>query len=104
MRAPQHVHVNIEHEPGVAAKVGHGLALRSERDGFYGSFRIHNTPVGETALELIRGGALGGVSMEAEFRPRWNRVVDGVVQRVRANLKNVALCRDPAYTGALILG
>jgi HK97 family phage prohead protease len=103
LNAANRVHVNVEHEPGINGVVGHGLALRSANDGFYGSFRLHDTPAGNTTLELVRAKALGGVSFEARF-VKSIRTAAGVVQRVKANLRNIALCRDPAYSGALVLG
>ncbi len=103
LNAANRVHVNVEHEQGISGKVGHGLALRSGPDGLYGSFRLHDTPNGNTALELVRGNALGGVSFEAKF-VKSLRTAEGVVQRVRCNLRNIALCREPAYEGAVVLG
>lgn len=96
------VHANVEHEQGIAAKVGHGSVLRSAGDGFYGSFRMLETPAGETALQLIRAGSLDGVSLEA--KPVKNiRTNDGVVQRAKANLFAVAFTRFAAYAGARVL-
>lgn len=103
LNAAHRVHVNVEHEEGIAGKVGHGLELASREDGFYGSFRMLPTPAGDTALELVRANALGGVSFEALF-VKSIRTAEGVVQRVRANLRNIALCRDPAYSRAVVLG
>lgn len=103
LSAAHRVHVNVEHEEGIAGKVGHGLELASREDGFYGSFRMLPTPAGDTALELVRANALGGVSFEAVFR-KSIRTVEGVVQRVKADLRNIALCRDPAYSRAVVLG
>jgi len=103
VNAAHRVLANVEHEQGIGGVVGRGLALRSASDGFYGSFRMLDTPAGDTALELVREKALGGVSMEARF-VKSIRTAEGVVQRVKANLRNIALCRDPAYSGALVLG
>jgi HK97 family phage prohead protease len=103
LNAANRVHLNYEHEPTILNIVGHGLSLASRADGLYGSFVFHSTPQGDTALELVRAGALGGVSFEAKFR-KSVRGLGGVVQRVKANLVNVALCREPAYESAVILG
>lgn len=94
--------VNVEHEQGIGGVVGKGVALESRHDGLYGAFRMLETPNGETALQLVREGALGGVSFEAKFDV--SRALNGVVQRVKANLRNIALCREPAYSRALVLG
>jgi Escherichia/Staphylococcus phage prohead protease len=103
LNAAHRVLANVEHEPGIAGVVARGVALRSAPDGFYGSFTCLETQNGDTALELVKAGALGGASFEAKFLHSV-RSAEGVVQRVRARLRNVAFCRDPAYTGALILG
>jgi len=103
LNAANRVLLNVEHEAGIAGVVGRGLSLASRSDGFYGSFRALNTPAGDTALELVREQALGGASFEARF-VKSIRTAAGVVQRVKANLRNVALCRDPAYSGAVVLG
>lgn len=103
LNAANRVHMNVEHEEGIHGKVGHGLTLASRSDGLYGSFRFLATHAGDTALELVRAGALGGVSFEAKFRNSV-RSASGVVQRVKADLVNIALCRDPAYSRALVLG
>ena len=65
LNAANRLHANYEHERGITNVVGHGLALRSESDGYHASFKIHDTNAGATALELIRDGALPGVSLEA---------------------------------------
>jgi len=102
LNAANRVHANVEHEPGIAGKVGHGVVLRTSADGVYGSFRLLETPGGETARQLITAGSLDGVSLEAQ--PVKNiRSRDGVVQRARANLVAVAFTRFAAYEGSRVL-
>lgn len=60
-----------------------------------------NTAAGDTALELVRAGVLGGVSVE--FAPIKSRVVNGIVERLQVRLGDVALCRRPAHAGAEVL-
>jgi Escherichia/Staphylococcus phage prohead protease len=103
LNAANRVLLNVEHEAGIAGVVGRGSSLASRSDGFYGSFRLLETPAGDTALELVKAGALAGASLEARF-VKSIRTAAGVVQRAKAHLRNVALCRDPAYSGALVLG
>lgn len=102
LKAANRVLANFEHQEGVAGVVGHGLTLRESQDGFYGSFRIHETPAGDTALTLIREKVLAGVSMEALPR-KAVKTAAGVVRRVKADLFAVAFTRFPAYTGAAVL-
>jgi HK97 family phage prohead protease len=102
LNAANRVLANVEHEEGIRGVVGHGLTLREDKDGLYGSFTIHDTPAGETALILIREGVLDTVSLEA--KPRKSvRTAAGVVQRVKADLRQLSFTRFGAYQGARIL-
>ncbi len=96
------VYVNFEHGSGISGIVGHGLTLREADDGFYGSFELHETTDGEKARYMIERDVLGGVSLEA-FPKVNRRSKDGMMQRVKAHLVNIALCRRPAYSGAGVL-
>lgn len=116
LNAANRVFLDVEHEGhetrqgrgpnagGIVGVIGHGLALRSvPGDGLYGSFRVHETQLGDTALELVRAGSLTGASVECFFK-RSIRGADGVVRRVKAHLERVGLAREPAYSRALVLG
>lgn len=103
LNAASRVHMNYEHQPTILNVVGRGVTLATRADGLYGSFRFLETAAGDTALALVREGALGGVSFEAKFRKSY-RSAAGVVQRAKADLINIALCREPAYTTAVVLG
>lgn len=94
--------LNFEHEAGIGGIIGKGVALRSQLDGLHGSFEILRGNDGDKALELVHDGILGGVSLEA-YAKKSVRTASGVVRRVKAHLKNVALCRDPAFTDAVVL-
>ena len=102
LNAPFRVHANVEHEEGVNGKVGHGIVLREQPDGFHGSFLLLETPAGETARQLIQAGALDGVSVEAE-EVRTIRGENGLLRRAKANLLNIAFTRFGAYKGAKVL-
>ncbi len=101
-RAANRVLANVEHEQGLAGVVGHGVMLREQPDGFYGSFRIHDDPAGDKALLMINEGILTTVSLEARAR-KTVRTRDGVIRRVKAHLRGVAFARFGAYDGAAIL-
>jgi len=103
INAANRVYLDHEHEPGLRGVVGHGVELASRSDGFYGSFRLLDGADGDKALALIREGVLGGASVQCHFK-RSIRTMGGVIQRVRAHLDRVALCRTPAYPGAVVLG
>jgi HK97 family phage prohead protease len=101
--AANRVHARYGHSPHAIDVVGHGIELRAvERDGYHISTKIHQTVQGDTALELLRDGALPCVSLEA--RPvRSVRTAAGVVQRMKANLRGFAFCQQGAFSGAQVL-
>lgn len=102
LNAANRIHARYGHSPHVLDVVGHGLELRREQDGYHVSTKIHETPQGETTLELLRGGALPAVSLEA--RPvKSIRSAGGVVQRMKANMTGFAFCREGAFKGAQVL-
>jgi HK97 family phage prohead protease len=100
--AANRVLANFEHQSGIAGVVGHGMALREAADGFHGSFRLHETADGDKSLMLVKEGVLDGVSLEA-YPVKSVRTAAGVVQRVKANLRAIALCRNPAFASAKVL-
>lgn len=96
-----HVHVNFRHGQTFPDVIGHGLALVEREDGFYGSFKILDGSDGDKALELVRAEALSKVSLEAY--PKKTVRKDGIVQRVKGHLVNIALCPQGAYDEAAVL-
>lgn len=102
LNAANRIHARYGHSQHVIDVVGHGISLRGEPDGYHVSTKIHQTPQGDTALELLRDGALPCVSLEA--RPvRSQKTAAGVMQRVKANLSGFAFCRQGAFAGAQVL-
>jgi HK97 family phage prohead protease len=93
--------MNVEHEEGIRGVVGQSLELAERDDGLYGSFGIHENSDGDKALTMIRNGFFTGVSLDARLLS--SRRVDGIVQRVRAHLTHVSLCRWPAFADARVL-
>jgi HK97 family phage prohead protease len=98
------VWLNFEHEDGFRGIIGHGKVLRSEPDALYGTFRVEPGPDGDKALHLVNEGVLTGLSIEA-IPTRTQRTREGIVDRVKARLDKVALCRPglAAYKGAEVL-
>ena len=95
------VWMNVEHEQGFRGAIGRSLRFDDHADGLHGSFGVLENADGDKALELIRDGFLTGLSLE--FKALSSRRLNGVVQRVRAQLDAVALCRFPAYEGSAVL-
>ena len=102
-KAPNRVDVlmNFEHRQGIGDVVGRGTELRETADGLEGTFRMLNHSDADKALELVNEKVLTGVSLEAEVKKTVRE--DGLVKRVKATLRNIALTRVPAYPGATVL-
>ena len=94
--------LNFEHQPGLGGVIGKGSTLEDRGDALYGTFRVLPGPDGDKALELVHDGFLTGISLEAVARSS-RRTVAGVVERVRAHLDKVSLCRFPAFETAEVL-
>lgn len=93
--------MNFEHEQGIGGLIGKAVSLQETDAELQGTFRMLDSQDSDKALELVRDGILTGLSIE--FRALRTRTVDGVVQRVRAHLDKVSLCRTPAYAAAQVL-
>lgn len=89
---------------GVRGLVGHAVDLHDRPDGLHATLRIRilDTEDGTKTLTLVREGILDGLSLEAIAQTS-RRTAEGVVERVRAKLKAVALCRSPAFADARVL-
>ena len=70
-------------------------------DGLHGTFRAIDGPVGDQGLELVRAGVLTGMSVRAVVLGPGRRRGD-VIVRTACHLDRVALCRQPAYAGAVV--
>lgn len=87
-----------------ALPLGPAVSLREDPAGLVGEFRVSNTRAGDEALELIRDGALDGLSVG--FVPQIDRGTreQGFVERVEAKLIEVSAVAFPAYDLAAIGG
>lgn len=103
LRAANRIFLNFEHQPGMAGIVGHGVEMWQEADGYHASFRVLDNPDGDKALTLVKEGVLGGASVESYWL-KSKRTATGVVQRVKAHLDAVAICREGAYPSAVLMG
>ena len=82
--------------------IGVSVELRDEPDGLHGIWKISKTSLGDEVLELVRDGAVTGLSIG--FIPVTDRWTPdrSQVERVRAALDHVAVVRTPAYPDARI--
>jgi HK97 family phage prohead protease len=93
---PQRVKFAREHVMLGGELIGAASLLRDDAAGLYVELRTAKTPAGEATLELVREGALDQLSVM--FREGKNRRLGGgVVERVVADLKEVAIVFEGAY-------
>lgn len=97
MSIPGPVTLNLEHRrlETVAYSPRGGLRLITSPRGIQMRAEVPETPAGDAALQGVRTGALGGLSVE--FFPRETRRKDGVRVIERADLVGVGLVGSPSY-------
>lgn len=87
------------------APLGVARSLREDPAGLIGEFYIPNTNSGNEALELIRHGALDGLSVGIKPQDHiGDRASGGLVERTAVALLEVSAVAFPAYSAAVIAG
>jgi HK97 family phage prohead protease len=95
---PGRVKFAREHQALGGELIGAATLLRDDAAGLYVELRVANTPKGNETLELIRAGALDELSIGFMEAPGGNRKLGGgMVQRTRADLREVAVVLEGAY-------
>ena len=93
---PQKVKFAREHMLLGGELIGTATMLRDDPAGLYAELRVAKTPKGDETLELIKEGALDELSIA--FREGKNhRLAGGVTQRLRADLREIAVVMEGAY-------
>lgn len=96
VNAPQRVKFAREHMLLGGTLIGALSHMRDDTAGLYVEMRASRTPVGDETLELVRDGALNELSIWFEERQN-RRAPGGVLQRVKAHLREVAVVLQGAY-------
>lgn len=99
-RGPQAVKFLVQHDAR-ALPIGRAVDLREDPVGLYGEFRVSRTAKGDEALELIRDGALDGLSV-GFGHVQATRDAAGKVRRTEVKLREVSAVAFPAYDDARI--
>lgn len=84
-----------------ANPLGVATDLRDTDAGLYGSFRVSKTRAGDEAIELVRDGAMDGLSV-GMVPTRSRKLADGTVERLQVALFEVSLVTWPAYEDATV--
>jgi HK97 family phage prohead protease len=104
LRAAHRVPFTRGHMSQGGTLIGRAMDLSDDAAGLVGTWRVSNTPAGEETLELVRDGVLSQLSIGFYDRAS-RRTPAGVVQRVKADLTEVAIVLNGAYgEGALVAG
>lgn len=102
LSAPNRVKFSREHLSYGGALIGKAIELRDDAAGLWGAWRVSATPVGDETLELLRDGVLDELSVG--FRTRQDRrLADGTIERVKADLGEVAVVLQGAYGRAALV-
>lgn len=101
LKAPSKVILDFEHREDPLSVLGSGVSFVERDDGLHGVFRALDGAVGDQGLEMVRAGLLTGMSVRALVLGPGRRQGDATV-RTACHLDRVALCREPAYAGAVI--
>lgn len=95
------VKLTYNHEPGWANWIGRTLELRETSDGLYGVWQLELAGGDlERMVQRIADGRLPGLSIGALAEE--SATQGGVVHRVRARLRHVSICEEPAFSSALV--
>lgn len=87
-----------EHIPLGGTLIGRVSMMRNDGAGQYVELRVAKTPIGDETLELVREGALPHLSIGFQERPDGNRrLAGGVIERVRADMFEIASTLQGAY-------
>lgn len=100
-RGPGRVKVLAQHA-ATANPIGRATVLREDPTGLYAELRISKTQAGDEALELIRDGALDGLSIGFTPVRESQDPRTGVVHRVEVRLHEISLVNFPAYDTARV--
>ena len=100
-RGPSRVKFLAQHD-SAAFPIGRTISLREDVNGLSAEFRVAQTPRGDEALQLVKEGALDGLSIG--FRPvRDSWSADGTQRTIlEAALAEISLVNFPAYEKATV--
>ena len=102
LRLANVVHLDLDHDPerAVAWLPDGGLDLASDDEAMRLSATLPPIPGADRALDDVRTGKVGGLSVE--FRALKETVVDGIRVIEEAELTGVGLVKRPSYSGASV--
>lgn len=100
---PRSVFLARDHIPIGGTPIGRLTEMRNDAKGLYVEGRVSRTQVGEETLTLVRDGVLDSFSI-GFVEGQNQHTSDGVVRRLTASLREVAIVLNPAYKDAVLAG
>lgn len=102
LRLAEAVPLNLFHDPlrAVAWQPGGGLEIREEGGALIMRAELPPIPAADVVLAEIRGGRIGGLSVE--FNAERERREDGLRVIEKAVLSGIGIVRSPSYTGSRV--
>jgi HK97 family phage prohead protease len=100
-RGPERVKVLSQHD-GRSNPIGRASLLREDPAGLYAEMRISKTQAGDEALELIRDGALDGLSIGFTPVTSDHDHARNLVHRHEVKLHEISTVTWPAYETARV--
>lgn len=97
LQRPGRVKFAREHLPLGGVLIGAATLLRNDASGLYTEYRVAKTKDGDDVLALVEAEALDELSVGFMPDPRGNRTRNGVTERFRADLREVAITMEGAY-------
>lgn len=95
------IHLNLEHDETMQARIGYAKELDERDDGVYGIFRLYQSRDLEKTQSML-GESHTGLSVKfADVRPV--KILNDVVSHVQVALMNVAATPQPAYRNAKVM-
>lgn len=91
------------HKQGMLDWLGSGIAFTKYRDHLRGKFKVFSGPVGDHALGVLEDVPNLGISIGFRAREDDFDLVDGVVYRREAHIREASLTTQNAYDDARVL-
>lgn len=104
VKAPHRVELRFEHsgDADILGVIGNAIELSESTTALSGRFRVLPTPIGEQAIALVEAGLAQGLSV-GFWQTSANREADGTLTITTGRLREVSLCREPAFAEAGVL-
>lgn len=104
VKDPGRVELRFEHssDDDLLGVIGNAVELSESTTALSGRFRVLPTAIGEQAIALVESGLAQGLSV-GFWQTAAHRESDGTLTITTGRLREVSLCREPAFAEAGVL-